>query len=181
MIDMRRMKRYTKMFENFSHHGGQGLWALMFHVDLVMYGLYDTLQEAEMAKERMNDYLEEWFRSEYGEEEPYDREAEDMIDVQQVFPGTSTEEDSMLFVYSADSGEYAEGWPGQTKQEMVKKLIMAGGNPFSGSEDYGSAFSSVKNLERFFGGDISWYPGGMEKAQQDLAAAADAISRTGFR
>lgn len=33
-------------------------------------------------------------------------------------------------------------------------------------------FKGIKELERFFGGDVSWYPGGREKMMQDLARAS---------
>jgi len=171
------MKRHIKLFEDFSGEAapiqqakGHALWALMFHPDGVMYGVYKSPAEAEAAKKMMNDYIEADFKAEYGEDEPYDQEAEDMIDVQRAMVGKNSKTDGMLFSYAMNASLGAADWPGQGPQEMVKTLIMAGGNPFARAE-YHQGFDSIQSLVDFFRGDIGWYPGGRARMEQDLRRA----------
>ena len=119
------MKRHTRLFEEFSQD--TGLWALMFHPDGVMYGLYDTEEEALAARGQMNDWTAAMSREEYGEDEPY--EEEDLIDVQQVFPGSDPEQDAELFSYAISAGSNDVDFPGQADHEMVWKLIELGADP----------------------------------------------------
>lgn len=134
------MKKHTKLFEEFSQR--EGVWAVMFHPDSTMYGLYNTEQEALSAKQDIRDYIEDGY------------EDEDMIDVQQVFPGSSDEEDARLFYYAmnSDLGGGDPTWPGMPTSVMVRRLIELGGNPFSQDPDeyYGPSFEDPEQIEDLY-------------------------------
>lgn len=182
------MKRHIKLFEDFSQEAtpmhqakGHALWALMFHPDGVMYGVYPGPAEAKAAKKMISGYVDDSYWDEiYADikkkplgtfsEEDFETEDEDMIDIQRITVGKNSKTDGMLFSYAMNAASAAADWPGQKPQEMVKTLIMAGGNPFAKAE-YHQGFESIQSLVDFFGGDIGWYPGGRAKMEQDLRRA----------
>ena len=158
------MKRHVKLFEEFSEDAPAPqestrnvIWALIFNPDEAIYGVYQSQEEAEEAKKRINDYAEADFKSSYGQDVPYDQEEEDLIDLQSFMPGRDNETDAMLFTYAKHSGPGPEGWPGQDSKEVVRRLILAGGNPIASSK-YHKGFERIEDLERFFDGDLSWMP-----------------------
>jgi hypothetical protein len=152
------MKNYIKLFESFTQEEtmeiGKGkLWAHVFEPDLIIHGVYSSLDKAKEADE----ILRRDVAIENGDD-PDEQDVEWGLYNKFLFVDPFNQEESAYLIYCCINSTYSfeNKIPSsaiQNPKEIAKKLIMFGVNPFAKS-DYYESFQSMEELVNFFDGTL---------------------------
>jgi hypothetical protein len=158
------MNRHVRLFEDFDPQQPDGeLWVRFIGYDEEILGAHHSKQDAQQAQ---YDFLEALERTQ--SERPFTpdevNQATDFMKVD-----TNNKNQSAELVYYCKNTSVSDLEGAQQPQEILRTLIEYGINPFEESGNY-EVFSGREELEEFFDGDLSWYPGGESGIKRHLAA-----------
>jgi hypothetical protein len=157
------MNRHVRLFEEFEPQTTphRELWARFIGYDEEILGVHPTEEEAELAQ---YDFIKALEASD--DERPHSpSEIDAATDTIRVDFDNKNMRAELVYYCKNSSVSDLDG--AQQPEDILRTLIEHGVNPFEESGNY-EVFSDREELEDFFNGDLSWYPGGEKGIMKHL-------------